>query len=228
MAENTKNVRVKPEAGEVQVLKSLGSLKDVNGNFLAYDHVNVTYQPGQVIPADDVSPVVIEKLESGDEYTNSLLEFAGDGDESPGPQEPFEGYSELSTEEVVRALATLPGVTVEKVREYEAANQNRADVVNYNYGFRESPAERYTGQVQPAPSDPVEKPAVERVATRVTEGTEVVTGENVATGEPAVALHEAQNEDSVDAPEEQAKPKPQARKATKQQKADSNESNDDK
>lgn len=145
-----KNYKVKEGAGELIVPKSLGEIKDVNGEFAGYKHVSKTYFEGEVISRDDVSPAIVEALKNGDEWISSRLEEVSDDASlniSARAGLPFEGYDDLSEEEVVTALRSLPGAAVAAIKAYEAERENRPEIVEYNAGLFEAPSDRVRGLV---------------------------------------------------------------------------------
>lgn len=62
-----------PIDSSVSVLNALGEVKDDQGNIIGYDHSAKVWSSGDVIPDEEVSPVVIKLLDEGDEYTCSQL-----------------------------------------------------------------------------------------------------------------------------------------------------------
>ncbi len=65
--------------GAVDVLKSYGEVRDpYTGETVALEHGSDVYLPGDIIPDEDVSPVVKGKYEHGDEHVRSLLKYVND------------------------------------------------------------------------------------------------------------------------------------------------------
>ena len=61
--------------GAIDVLKAYGEVVDpYTGEAVAYEHGSEVYLPGDEIPDEDVSPVVRQAYEDGDEHIHSLLE----------------------------------------------------------------------------------------------------------------------------------------------------------
>jgi hypothetical protein len=77
-------------AEEVSLLKKVGEFTDEDGNVKFYDHESVVYFMGDVIPDDDVSPVVADKYESGDAHVRTLIVACDDKgnptDDVPGSE----------------------------------------------------------------------------------------------------------------------------------------------
>jgi hypothetical protein len=181
--------KVREGAGEVQVPRAAGEWYDVNGNHLGYRNEQITYYEGEVIPDEDVSPQVQEALENGDPHISRLLEkVGGEGqlNEERRAGLPFDGYDNLSVEDVVAALRVLPAEAGNRVKAYERARQNRPEIVQFDSGRLEGPADRVSGQIGSQHTEPVEKPQADQV-TRSVEDDSVVQGTSVL-GEGGVEL----------------------------------------
>lgn len=63
---------------EASILNDLQVYTDDDGKVLGIDHESVLRKEGEIIPDDQVSPVVKEAYASGDEHTLSILEKVSD------------------------------------------------------------------------------------------------------------------------------------------------------
>lgn len=59
--------------GAVSILKANDTYYDSEGKLLGYDHESNTFLPGEIVKDDDVSPVVAELYDNGDEHVTSIL-----------------------------------------------------------------------------------------------------------------------------------------------------------
>lgn len=177
-------------ADEVTVLEAIAEFRDpLTGEVTAYDHRANTYLKGEVVPDNKVSPLIVQALEEADDenptyaHLKNLLEKEGDGnaeilDVTRRLGLPFDDYDSLSEEEVLNTLRVLSGPLVQAVKEYEAANAGRREILEYNAGTREGVLDRVEGKVivsdrQDAAED---KPTTD-IQTRSVEGTEITPGE---------------------------------------------------
>jgi hypothetical protein len=60
---------------EVSVLKALSENLDASGNVIGYDHVSRTWLKDQVIPDEEVSPVIRKLVEDGDASMAARLKY---------------------------------------------------------------------------------------------------------------------------------------------------------
>lgn len=60
-------------ADEVVILKAENVYKDDRDNVIGYDHTSVLYRKGEIVKDEDISPVVLEQIEAGDEHLLSLI-----------------------------------------------------------------------------------------------------------------------------------------------------------
>lgn len=143
----------------LQVPEAINSkpLVDMNGNEVGYDQIMRTYYNGEVIEDNKVSPSLREILENADEsnpayrHLKGKLEKVGDDPSLNLAQRlglPFEGYSDMSEEDIVAALHFLPGETVQVVKEYESTlGEGREKILRFNAGTRDNNFERLEGDV---------------------------------------------------------------------------------
>lgn len=135
--------------GTVSVPRDKETIKDQFGNDVSVLLEEKLYKPGSVIDDNDVSKFVKERLENGDKRWNSLLKkVSKDAGDAP-LSEPVEGYDELSDAEVLDQLRNLSSEDVSKVKEYEAANKGREEVLEFNVASKEAPSERVETVVEP-------------------------------------------------------------------------------
>jgi hypothetical protein len=179
--------KVKEGAGEVQVPRAASELFDVNGNHLGFRHENRVYFEGEVIPDEDVSPVVQKQVENGGLHVSSLLEYVNEDGQLRDAQRagvPFEGYDDLSVEDVVNAMRVLPGEAAGAVKRYEANKQNRPEIVLFDLGRFEGVSDRVEGNVGSPVQDATPGVTANTVTrevgeNNVTVGTDVIGGGGV-------------------------------------------------
>lgn len=71
----------------VTVVKSRGEVTSpITNQVVGYDHVSVLRVPGEIIADKDVSPVVQELYEAGDEWTRERLEYVSDQEVEEAPR----------------------------------------------------------------------------------------------------------------------------------------------
>lgn len=78
----------------------------------------------------------------------------------PDPTEPFEGYDDLNVGEVVALLAGYGEEDVATIKEYEAANENRKTIMEWE---RPAPPQENTQEVG-EPFQPEGRPTAREVA----------------------------------------------------------------
>lgn len=119
---------------------------------------------------------------------------------------PFDGYDDLTEDEVLGALAVLPSVTQQRIKQYEAQGENRYRIVNYNSGHGEAPGDRAAGllgsQVDVEAREAAGNKAAAQLTTRhVPEQGPVQPGEGITgTGDPVIP-YGSMSESSDDDPE---------------------------
>lgn len=161
------------------------------------------YFRGDVIPASEISPLLLDALNDEDhpshDYVSKRLRESGDDprealDARVG--EPFAGYEEMDEDEVVNAMRNLPSRAITRIKEYEAAHDNREAIVGFNIGFKESPIARQTGKVSSDLQDAADGKAVAKLTTREVPEEGVVTpGDGITgTGDPQIP-HGSRKED---------------------------------
>lgn len=78
---------------EVNVLKKIGDITDLDGNVVGDEHESVIRLKGEVLSEDDVAPVVRRALEDGDPHVSALLAKSS-GEPAPAPPtSAFRGHS---------------------------------------------------------------------------------------------------------------------------------------
>lgn len=58
----------------VSILRDIGKITDSDGKVIGYEHESVLYPLSAIIPESEISPVVLDKYESGDEHTRNILQ----------------------------------------------------------------------------------------------------------------------------------------------------------
>jgi len=201
-------------ADEVTILKQTGELIDpITGRSLGIQQgAGRVYLKGEVVPASEVSPLMIEALEDedhpGHEAAAKRIKKVSDD-----PREnvelrlgvPFAGYDEMDEDEILAALRVLPSSTVQAVKTYEAGQDDpREKIVNYSIGFGQDPAARQEGRIgselDEEQRDEADK-AVAKLTTReVPEEGLVQVGDGITgTGDPQIP-HGSRSEDDEDKP----------------------------
>lgn len=144
-------------ADELTVHKQVGVLTDpTTGRELGIQQgAGKVYLKGEVIPAGDVSPSMIEALDDEDhpshEYVSKRIRRVSDDPRLNTALRlgvPFEGYDELDEEKILAALRVLPSATVSAVKQYEQSKDDpRERIVNFSVGFGQDPLARQEGRV---------------------------------------------------------------------------------
>lgn len=151
-------VVAKDEKGEVggigdsvTLLKALGERFSDSGEVIGYEHQSVTYPLGAVIPASEISPVVLQDYANGDERLRRLIELVDDvevvsdtvEEEAPAEEpveeeiaeeesdEPIEGYDNMAVAQVIEALQGADQDLIDAVKAYEETHKGRTTVLNY-------------------------------------------------------------------------------------------------
>lgn len=195
------------------VHKSVGELRDANGNVVGHQlGQGKTVVSGTVLSESDISPQWVEALgDKNHPLHDSLSRKLGkSGDDPKDPLDvrlalPFTGYDDAEEDQVLAAMASLPSSTIQAIKEYESANENRERIVNFNIGFGQSPRDRIDGLIGGGleeDRDDEAKPTA-NFKTRVVEEDNVEFGEGyTGTGDPQVphgSAAAAEDDESVDA-----------------------------
>jgi hypothetical protein len=108
----------------------------------------------EVIPRESINPEWADALDSGEgdlfEALSGKLEASSD---EPALNEayrmglPFEGYDDMDEDDILAAMRVLPSAAVQRMKDWEAQNENRDAIANFNIGFGEAPDDRQTGRV---------------------------------------------------------------------------------
>jgi hypothetical protein len=123
---------------------------------------------------------------------------------------PFDGYDDLTEDEVLAAMANLPSQAQMRIKEYEAGNENRARITRFNIGFGENSLDRQAGKI--ASEVDVEgreaaagKPAARLKTRNIPDEGPVEPGEGyTGTGDPVIPYGTSED-DSDDSEEEKKK-----------------------
>lgn len=75
-----------PEGTSVTILQALNEVKDLEGRVIGYDHKAVYRHSGDVLSDDEVSPVIRNLLDEGDEHVCSILRKVGGKKQAPAPE----------------------------------------------------------------------------------------------------------------------------------------------
>lgn len=130
----------------VTLLKALGERFSDSGEVIGYEHQSVTYPLGTIIPAAEISPVVLNDYANGDERLRRLIELVADPIElSSGSSdevsedvpveeessEPIKGYDDFTVAQVIEALQGADQKLIDAVKAYEDTHKGRTTVLNY-------------------------------------------------------------------------------------------------
>lgn len=196
---------------ELSVPRSIGELRDIYGNVVGYSHINRTFYQNDVLDESEVSPVVQELVEKGD-YTR-LEKVSDDVESGPSSATPIVGYDDLSIEAVRGLFDHLPSETIQRVKEYERAHQNRPQIAEYVIGLGEASVDRIEGNVGSDRDDATEKDN-SLVTTREVGEDTVQFGESLTgDGQPDVEPGTAAKKRAARSSDSSAKPKRARRKA---------------
>lgn len=141
---------------EVTIHRQVGELTDpITGRSLGIQQgAGKIWFKGEVIPENEISPLYREALEDEDHPMHAAvskrLKKSGDEARENTSQRlgvPFAGFDDMSEDELLDALRSLPSATIQVVKQYEAQNQNRERIVSFNLGFGESIRDREEGRV---------------------------------------------------------------------------------
>src|SRR3954464_6323144 len=141
---------------ELTVHKAVRELQHpITGEKIGYQQgAGETWFLGEVIPADAINPEWVEALESGEgEMYEALSQKLKPSSDEPSLNEayrmglPFEGYDDMDEDEILAAMRVLPSAAVQRMKDWEAQNENRDAIANFNIGFGEAPDDRQTGRV---------------------------------------------------------------------------------
>lgn len=153
-----------------------------------------TVTAGTIVSANEISPIVLDALENEDhpshEYVSRQLRAVSDDPNEDSLGEPIAGYDEMELGDILAAIAALPSVQVQRIKEYEALNEGREEIVTFNIGYGESPIARQTGLVSSEHEETDDTKDVARIRTRANPPPDdevVAPGEGITgTGEPAI------------------------------------------
>lgn len=184
---------------ELTVHKMVGELRDpVNGVLLGVQQgLGKTYFEDEVVSAQDISPLLLQAFDDPNHpshnYVRSQLEDAEEADPSESTVArlgvPFDGYDEMSEDDVLAAMRHLPSVSISAIKDYEASHENRARIVAYNVGYGESYIDRQEGRVSSDLAETDSSKAAAQIRTReVVDDGVIEPGEGITgTGEGAVS-----------------------------------------
>lgn len=74
-----------PEGTSVTVLQAINEVTDLDGKVIGYDHRAVYHTSGDVLDDNEVSPVVRDLLDAGDEHVCSILRKVNGKKAAPKP-----------------------------------------------------------------------------------------------------------------------------------------------
>lgn len=163
---------------ELSVLKAVGEFRDpVTGEVFSYDHKARTYYEGEVVPDDNVSPVIRMALDEANEGNPTYVHLSGKlkklGDTEEARLDiarrlglPYESYEDLSEDEVLDSFKLLSSPLISAVKEYEARNEGRARILEYDAGRREGVDERVSGKANAEPTEADTTKSVGEIQTR--------------------------------------------------------------
>lgn len=175
---------------ELTLLKKVGVLTDpITGRELGIQQgAGKIYLKGEVVPASQVSPLLLAALEDSDhpqhESVSKKIREVSDDPRSNVDVRlgvPFNGYDEMDEEDILAALAVLPSATVQAVKEYEGTlGEPRERILTYSIGFGQDPLARQQGRVG-SELDEDGRDEADKVAAKLT--TREVTEDGVTPGE---------------------------------------------
>jgi hypothetical protein len=144
-------------ADELTVHKQVGELRDpVSGQVTGIQQgAGSVHLKGEVIPASEVSPLVIEALENEDHPNHeSISRKIRKVSDEPRQNTalrlgvPFAGYDDMDEDEILAALRVLPSDTAQAIKHYESQlDEPRERIIYYNIGFGQSPTDREEGRL---------------------------------------------------------------------------------
>jgi hypothetical protein len=201
---------------EVTVHKAVRKIvHPITGEPLGHQNGNgETFFLDEVIDPKDISPDIVAALDDEDHPLHDTLsrKLVAVSD-SPTLNEqyrlglPFEGYEEMDEDEILAAMSVLPSAAVKRIIDWEAANEGRPRIAQFNIGYQESPQDRQEGLVtSAAPSDNLDdkKPVRNLVTREVPEEGPVRPGEGITgTGDPAIPVGtHPERDDDGDTPDD--------------------------
>jgi len=211
---------------ELTVHKAVGILKDpiTDKEIGVQQGQGKIYLQGEVIPAGDVSPLLLAALENEDHPSHDSvckkLAKAGTNEASVNTGArlglPFEGYDDMDEAEIVAAMRVLPSRAISAVKRYESLREDPRDlIVNYSVGHGESPTDRLKGRVGSKRGPAAEGKKASNLTTREVSEDDVQLGEGItgSVGDvpiPHGSIKEAAGEDEAD-----DKPKPRRSRRTR-------------
>lgn len=180
---------------EVTVLRTTASLPQADGSTVYQNGMGQTFLKGEIVADEHVAEDWKEALESGEgelyESLSRVLKKTSEDPKEDSPARlglPFEGYDDMEPADVVAAMRVLPSATINRIKDYEATRgaDARAEIIDFNIGYGESPLARQTTELEDRTGEQDENKAVRVLTTReVPEDGPVVPGEGfTGTGDP--------------------------------------------
>lgn len=203
---------------ELTIHQAVRELKHpITGEPMGYQQGNgATWFLGEIVPANQINPEWVKALEEGDDSNplyQSLSTRLAPSREEPVLSDavrmgaPFEGYDDMDLDDILVTMRVLPSATVTRIKEWEAANEGREEIVNFNIGFGVSPNDYQEGKVPGGDASAAEETdptkAVRAMRTRQVadpgEDGPTIPGEGVTgTGDPPVEPGTAAAEEEED------------------------------
>lgn len=216
---------------ELTLLKKVGVLTDpITGRELGIQQgAGKIYLKGEIVPASQVSPLLIAALEDSDhpqhESVSKKIREVSDDPRSNVDVRlgvPFNGYDEMDEEDILAALAVLPSATVQAVKEYEGTlGEPRERILNYSIGWGQDPNARQEGRVG-SELDEESRDAADKASAKLT--TREVTEEGVTPGEGITGTGDPDvPHGAVKAAEESEEAKPTRRRSRRTRSSQSDE-----
>jgi hypothetical protein len=181
---------------EVTVHKKLGDLRDPSsGEVIGIRKgLGKTYFVGEVIADADFDPTVAAALDDEDHPSHESVSKKFKKVKKEASEDlaarlglPFDGYDDMSESDVVAAMANLPSQTIQRIKQYEAANEGRSQIVDYNIGFAEDKNARAEGRASSPRAKADNKKTVNKIKARKVTEDSVEAGEGyTGTGDPQV------------------------------------------
>lgn len=208
--------------GGATVLRSLSTWEEEG--VTRYRHTSSVQPYGKTLSDDEVSPVQQDRVKNGDDRNLAYVDDEGSVGQVGRLLEPFPGYNNLDVTQVRQAIANLPSEAIQRIKEYEAENENRVEIVEYQVGFGESTVDREQGVVssdvdkaQRTADKPSSALGTREVGEDYVEGGEGYTG----TGEP-VRPYGSRAKKRAEAAAAKSSPKTKTTRRSTKKDADSN------
>jgi hypothetical protein len=212
-------------ADELTLLKQVGVLTDpITGRELGIQQgAGKIYLKGETVPESVISPNLLAALNDEDHPSHASavrkLKKAESEEEKVALARrlalPFEGYDEMSDDDILAAMVVLPSSTIQRIKEYEGEHEGREKIMLYNIGFGEGPTDRLEGNAgsqldEEASGDDTK--AVSKLTTRNVDGSDVTIGDGITgTGDPQIP-HGSRSEEEEG---EDGEKKPAARRRSR-------------